>query len=258
MSLSKQKKLLPIGLKRRKKREKRRLKRCCLVARKWMVCNFLIKSPDSLYSSVDGNFELWVLLGSFVRNVWNFSFHTFAKALCWIKITYLSATKYNVIFFRFFSSSSIVGENIAEITSVATEENESIFHGEINQPRGIQSPQAKGSSFQENWFDLYNWLHYDEEKDAAFCHVCMQAMESEILVIPSKDVFITKEVRSWKKALYIEKNKPGVFEKHSQSDSHKSAVERQKTPLSKTYGKIPKMVSKSLPQMNRKRTKKYY
>ena len=225
-----------------------------------MVCNFLIKSPDSLHSGVDGNFELWVLLGSFVRNVWNFSFHTFAKALCWIKITYLSATKYNVIFFRFFSLSSIVGENIsAEITSVATEENESIFHGEINQPRGIQSPQTKGNSFQENWFDLYNWLHYDEEKDATFCYVCMQAMESEILVIPSKDnVFITKGVWSWKKALYIVKNKPGAFEKHSQSDSHKSAVERQKTPLSKTYGKILKMVSKSLPQMNRKRTKKYF
>ena len=42
-----------------------------------------------------------------------------------------------------------MGENIsAEITSVATEENESILHGEINQPRGIQFPQAKGRSFQ--------------------------------------------------------------------------------------------------------------
>ena len=57
-------------------------------------------------------------------------------------------------------------ENIsAEITSVAIEENESIFHGEINQPRGIQFPQTKGRSFQENWFDLCNLLHYDEKKD---------------------------------------------------------------------------------------------
>ena len=90
-----------------------------------------------------------------------------------------------MIFFIFFSSSSTVGENIsAEITSVATEENALIFHGEINQPREIQFPQTKGRSFQENWFGLYNWLHFDEEKDAAFCHVCMQAMESEILVTP--------------------------------------------------------------------------
>ena len=111
-----------------------------------------MKSSDNFYSGVDGNFELWVLLGSFARNVWNFSFDTFAKdfnRLFWIKITYLSATKYNVICFIFFSLSSTMGENIsAEITSVATEENESILHGEINQPRGIQFPQAKGRSFQ--------------------------------------------------------------------------------------------------------------
>ena len=140
-----------------------------------------------------------------------------------------------------------MGENIsAEITSVATEENASIFHGEINQPREIQFPQTKGRSFQENWFGLYNWLHFDEEKDAAFCHVCMQAMESEILVTPWKDdAFVTKGFRSWKKALYIEKNKLGAFEKHSQSDSHKSAVERQITLASKSYGKIPKMASRS-------------
>ena len=140
-----------------------------------------------------------------------------------------------------------MSENITpKIVSVITEENASIFHGEINQPRDIQFPQTKGKSFQENWFDLYDWLHYDEEKDAAFCHVCMQAMESEILVTPWKDdAFVTKGFRSWKKALYIEKNKPGAFEKHRQSDSHKSAVERQITLASKSYGKIPKMTSKS-------------
>ena len=74
----------------------------------------------------------------------------------------------------------------------------------------------------------------------------MQAIESEILVTPWKDdVIVTKGFRSWKKALYIEKIKPGAFEKHSQSDSHKSAVERQITLESKSYGKIPKMTSKS-------------
>ena len=71
-------------------------------------------------------------------------------------------------------------------------------------------------------------------------------MESEILVTPWKDdALVTKGFRSWKKALYIEKDKPGVFEKHSQSDNHKSAVERQITLASKSYGKIPKMTSKS-------------
>ena len=66
------------------------------------------------------------------------------------------------------------------------------------------------------------------------------------MVTPWKDdAFVTKGFRSWKKALFIEKNKPGVFEKHSHSDRHKSAVERQITLASKSYGKIPKMASKS-------------
>ena len=80
-------------------------------------------------------------------------------------------------------------------------------------------------------------------------------MESEILVAPWKDdAFVTKGFRSWKKALYIEKNKSETFKKHGQSESHKSAVERQITLASKTYGKIPKMTSKSI----RKRTEKCY
>ena len=115
-----------------------------------------MKSPDTFYSDVDENFELWVLLGSFASNVWNFNFDTFAKdfkRLCWIKITYLWSNNYNVIF---FSLSSTVSENFSA---------EIILRGEINQPRGIQFPQTKGRSFQENWFDLYNLLHYDEKKD---------------------------------------------------------------------------------------------
>ena len=74
----------------------------------------------------------------------------------------------------------------------------------------------------------------------------MQAMENEILVTPWKNVaFVTKGFRSWKKALYIEKDKPGSFEKHKQSANHKSAVERQITLESKSYEKIPRMASKS-------------
>ena len=74
----------------------------------------------------------------------------------------------------------------------------------------------------------------------------MQAMEIVILVTPWKDnAFVTKGFRSWKKALCIEKNKPGAFKKHSQSDSYKSTVENQITLAPKSYGKIPKMASKS-------------
>ena len=104
-----------------------------------------------------------------------------------------------MIYFLFFSLSSTLDENIsAEITSVAADENASILHGEINQPRGIQFPQTKGRSFQENWFDLYNWLHYDEEKDAAFCHVCLQAMEScHKRVSKLEEIFIYRKEQTW-------------------------------------------------------------
>jgi len=27
-------------------------------------------------------------------------------------------------------------------------------------------------AFKPTWFDGWNWLHYDESSDAAFCHVC--------------------------------------------------------------------------------------
>ena len=74
----------------------------------------------------------------------------------------------------------------------------------------------------------------------------MEAMESEILVTHWKDdAFVTKGFRIWRKALYVEKDKPGAFKKHSRSDSHKSTVERQITLASESYGKIPKMASKS-------------
>ena len=43
----------------------------------------------------------------------------------------------------------------------------------------------------------------------------------------------------------MEKGKPRAFEKHSQSNSTKSVVEREITLASKSYEKIPKMVSKS-------------
>ena len=134
-----------------------------------------------------------------------------------------------MIFFIFFGLSNRVTENVsAEIASVVTEENLSIFYGEINKPRGIKLHQIERKSFQKNWFHLYHWLYYGKEKDTAFCYLYIQAMESEILVTSWKDdPFVTKGFRNWKKTLDIEKKKLGTFEKHNQSDGYKSAVDRQ-------------------------------
>ena len=50
-----------------------------------------------------------------------------------------------------------MSENVsAEIESAVTEENASIFHGEINKPSGTEFPQTKGKSFQGNCFHIYN------------------------------------------------------------------------------------------------------
>ena len=46
-----------------------------------------------------------------------------------------------------------MSENVsAEIESAVTEENASIFHGEINKPSGTEFPQTKGKSFKKTVF----------------------------------------------------------------------------------------------------------
>ena len=76
--------------------------------------------------------------------------------------------------------------------------------------------------FRKN--DLYPLLHYDEETDTAFCHVCMRAENNRI----PESTFTSTGVRDWKKPL--EK-----FKKHDQSESHKTAVQRQLTLPSSSY-----------------------
>ena len=36
------------------------------------------------------------------------------------------------------------------------------------------------SSFQASWFTKHRkWLHYDEERDLAFCHTCVRAYKEK-------------------------------------------------------------------------------
>ena len=42
-------------------------------------------------------------------------------------------------------------------------------------------PADYGRSFQSSWFDHFPWLHYDEEKNAAFCFTCLKAGQSQAL-----------------------------------------------------------------------------
>ena len=48
--------------------------------------------------------------------------------------------------------------------------------------------------FRADWCDKYPWLHYDVQKDVAFCHLCMTAEhENKFLSSTKRDpAFISK------------------------------------------------------------------
>ena len=55
-----------------------------------------------------------------------------------------------------------------------------------HQPRDISFPKRSFGkkkivmrSFHDSWFDSWSWLHYHEEMDVAFCHVCVQALKEK-------------------------------------------------------------------------------
>jgi hypothetical protein len=68
-------------------------------------------------------------------------------------------------------------------------------------------------SFQQNWFQSYDWLEYSESKDAAFCLHCYLFFHLGWSEKFGSDVFARKGYEKWKKA--IER-----FDKHAGSASH--------------------------------------
>ena len=58
-----------------------------------------------------------------------------------------------------------------------------------NQPRNRKFLQCEpkpgwtdhGCLFQPSWFDHFPWLHYDKEKEVAFCFTCFKAEETKSL-----------------------------------------------------------------------------
>lgn len=58
------------------------------------------------------------------------------------------------------------------------------FPTKPHQPRTLAFPKRTFGttktverSFQKNWFDKWPFLHYDEPKDAVFCHTCTMAFK---------------------------------------------------------------------------------
>ena len=73
-------------------------------------------------------------------------------------------------------------------------------------------------SFRADWCDKYEWLHYDAEKDAAFCYLCMRAdHERKFLFSTKRDpAFLSKGFNYWKEATT-------AFKKHQESECHREA-----------------------------------
>lgn len=79
---------------------------------------------------------------------------------------------------------------------------------------------VKKSSFQSSWFKRYTWLHYDEERDVAFCHTCVKAYKEKKIVWSSGNVdpaFISTGFCNWKDASVKLKS-------HESSNCHHESV----------------------------------
>jgi len=76
------------------------------------------------------------------------------------------------------------------------------------------------SSFRAEWYQSFDWLHYDVEKDAVFCYLCMTTdHEGKFLASTKRDAaFISKGFSYWKEATT-------AFKKHQSSDCHREAVQ---------------------------------
>ena len=75
-----------------------------------------------------------------------------------------------------------------------------------NQPANFDYPKCwfgNGPlrSFNKNWHNQFPWLHYNEEKDAAFCFTCMTADRTKELELSTKQdkTFISTGHTNWKK-----------------------------------------------------------
>ena len=93
-------------------------------------------------------------------------------------------------------------------------------------PKSFRFPKRRFGSkgeeryFRVEWYEQFDWLHYDIGLDAAFCYLCMKS-DREKKFLPStkrEQAFISRGFTYWKEATT-------VFKKHMSSDCHRQAVE---------------------------------
>ena len=86
-----------------------------------------------------------------------------------------------------------------------------------------EKPHQPNISFPKREFGKWQWLHYDTERDIAFCHTCVEAVKTgKIKSLETGDLaFVSRGYCNWKDAT----GNKGAFNTHEKSATHKMAVE---------------------------------
>ena len=84
--------------------------------------------------------------------------------------------------------------------------------------REFGKKQVRKYSCQASWFKTWKWLHYNEQKDTVFCHVCVQTLQSKLIDVRRGEPFTIAGFGNWKDGTV-------GMKKHKDSTSHKEAVE---------------------------------
>ena len=97
---------------------------------------------------------------------------------------------------------------------------------EPNQPKHYQYPKSKYKetdpsplAFQLNWYRRHSWLHYNIERDAAFCFYCCKYLEAHDIFERVESAFTVTGFRNWKRTLESKKG----FAKRQSSGLRKEA-----------------------------------
>ena len=85
--------------------------------------------------------------------------------------------------------------------------------------REYRNTKVVKRSFQPQWFSRWPWLHYDEERDLAFCYACVKAYKDNKLhgVSSVEYTYISTGFSNWKDSSVR-------LPAHETSVCHKTAV----------------------------------
>ena len=121
---------------------------------------------------------------------------------------------------------SFESEQWHRLVAVADYQHRPLVTARAHQPSSIHFPQREFGktsvvkrSFQPKWFQWWSWLHYDEDRDLAFCFACVVVYQKNLLQSAHflEQAFISTGFSNWKDAT-------AKFSKHEVSRCDKDSV----------------------------------